>query len=140
MTFSSVFLGVATALMVKVFSLCSRSLFFGTPVSFVVLIFVTLTVTITFFTSGFYCDLCSADFLSCDNTLGIYCCDLTVGGTVCNLILACNRLQNRFQSYFFLPLHYTDCGLQVCDRLCSDSDCNQYIGLHATIQYDRHPC
>lgn len=52
MTFSSVFLGVATALMVKVFPLFTVFVF-GTPVSFVVLIFVTLTVTITFLLPAF---------------------------------------------------------------------------------------
>ena len=53
MTFSSVFLGVATALMVKVFPLFTVFVF-GTPVSFVVLTFgITLMVTTDFLLPAF---------------------------------------------------------------------------------------
>ena len=53
MTFSSVFLGVATALMVKVFPLFTVFVF-GTPVSFVVLTFgITLIVTTDFLLPAF---------------------------------------------------------------------------------------
>ena len=47
MIFSSVFFGAAVALMVNVFPFL-RVLDFGTPVSFVVFTFVTVTVTIVF--------------------------------------------------------------------------------------------
>lgn len=53
MTFSSVFLSVATALMVKVFPLFTVFVF-GTPVSFVVLTFgITLMVTTDFLLPAF---------------------------------------------------------------------------------------
>lgn len=112
---------------------------FGTPVSFVVLIFVTLTVTITFLLPAFTVIFAVPTFFPVITPLEFTAAILLLEELYVILSLLVTGFRTGFRVTFF-SFDYTDCGLQVCDCLCSDSDCNQYIGLHATIQCDRHPC